>query len=89
MSVYLSECIDHWYTIPLGGARGLSTYQLATQLVDAGVSDEAITASHTAAQACRAVAQEAAAGDRVVVCGSFYTVANVLRTGVLEGMRDD
>ena len=85
----LSECINHWYTIPLGGARGLSTEQLATQLVKAGVSSETITASHTAVQACQTVAQVAVAGDRVVVCGSFYAVANVLRTGVLEGMRDD
>ncbi len=74
----LRERIDRWFVATLPGPRGASADAVAAALVDAGVAKEA---THTfddvgsAFAAARAVASEA---DRIVVFGSFLTVAAAL-----------
>jgi dihydrofolate synthase/folylpolyglutamate synthase len=73
--------VDHWYATSLGGARGLDAESLASRLRLAGVEVEACFESP--AQAFDAVRKIADEGDRILVFGSFTTVADVL--GFLEG----
>jgi dihydrofolate synthase/folylpolyglutamate synthase len=69
--------IDHWHVGPTPGARGLSAGQTAQVLRDAGVASvhahESIAAAY--AHALGAVEPDA----RIVVFGSFTTVAAVIR----------
>lgn len=69
-----------WYSAGLEGARGQSGEQLMDQLVRAGVTD-IIGAYPDVAAACEAAGRAANAGDRIVICGSFHTVAKGLRNG--------
>lgn len=72
--------IDHWYAASLDGPRGLDAESLASRLRLAGVEVEACFESPALAfDAVRKLADE---GDRILVFGSFMTVADVL--GLLE-----
>ncbi len=72
----LSPVVDDWYLATLAGARGRSSRDL--QQLIRGSSEPAMLRSYqdvaTAYQQAHADAEE---GDRVVVCGSFVTVAEV------------
>ncbi len=69
-----------WYLAGIRGERGQSGEQLAQQGVKAGIT--AVTRSFSdVVAACSAAAQAACPGDRVVVCGSFHTVASVWHNG--------
>jgi dihydrofolate synthase/folylpolyglutamate synthase len=69
--------IDRWHVGPTPGARGTSSAQMAALLRSAGV--EAIS-EHQGLNAAYAAAIEAAQPDaRIVVFGSFTTVAAVMR----------
>lgn len=74
----LAPVIDHWCFATLPGARGLSARQLAAQAGDREQSDmfESVAAAFAHAQA------HASNGDRIVVTGSFLTVAAVLASQV-------
>ena len=67
--------IDEWHIAPLPGARGVSVDELATALATAGVKDRAIHRHATVAAAYAAARKMAAEADRIVVFGSFLTVA--------------
>ncbi len=69
--------VDHWRFAGLPGPRGLSAEELATEARAAGLSGEGREFA-TPAEAYRAVRKEAAPDDRIVVFGSFLTVADVL-----------
>jgi dihydrofolate synthase/folylpolyglutamate synthase len=65
-----------WYLAASEGERGQSGEQLAQQGVKAGIT--AVTQSFSGVvAACSAAAHAACSGDRIVVCGSFQTVASV------------
>ena len=66
--------IDRWYTAALTGTRGRTGEQLAEALQQGGISAP-VQVFATVSEACRFAAAEAAPGDRIVVFGSFYTVA--------------
>ncbi len=72
----LAELIDHWILCTLPGARGLSAAELARRLVPADASSEL---ADSVAEGCKRARSEARAGDRVVVCGSVYTVGPALQ----------
>ncbi|HRQ58089.1 MAG TPA: bifunctional tetrahydrofolate synthase/dihydrofolate synthase [Azoarcus taiwanensis] len=72
--------IDHWYVASLQGARGLDYADLAGRLRAVGVDPEACFDSP--AQAFDAARKAASESDRILVFGSFMTVADVL--GFLE-----
>jgi dihydrofolate synthase / folylpolyglutamate synthase len=70
--------IDRWYVAPLAGARGIDVETLSNALIAAGVKDAQIqrfTSVFDAYAAARKIAEEA---DRIVVFGSFLTVAQAM-----------
>jgi dihydrofolate synthase / folylpolyglutamate synthase len=72
----LGSVIDHWIVCPLPGPRGTSAAQLAAQLARDPATVE-LAESVTAG--CAVARTQARAGDRVVVCGSVYTVGPALQ----------
>jgi dihydrofolate synthase / folylpolyglutamate synthase len=69
--------VAHWYFSGLGGARGAGVAQVAQALEAASVS--AATACDDVAAAYMQACDIAAENDRIVVFGSFFTVAAVMR----------
>jgi len=68
--------VDHWLPAGLPGPRGLSGDALADRL---SAMDLDVTQSYaTPADAFRSARSQAKEGDRIVVFGSFLTVADVL-----------
>jgi len=71
----LVRMADHWCLASLGAERGLSAAELR-KMLPAGVND--VHDFPNVAAACRYALSRAVAGDRVVVCGSFITVAEAM-----------
>ncbi len=72
----MSGAVHHWHVAGLEGERGTAASQLADALRAAGAAD---LSDYTEVAAALAGAQAAAqAGERIVVFGSFYTVAAAL-----------
>ncbi|MEW6645599.1 MAG: bifunctional tetrahydrofolate synthase/dihydrofolate synthase [Pseudomonadota bacterium] len=74
----LRDAIDHWYAAALQVPRGATTAQLTAALAAAGAGAERVTACGDVAAALAQAQAAARAGDRIVVFGSFYTVAEAL-----------
>lgn len=73
----LRDRIDHWLVASLPGPRGLGAEKLAAILREVGVSGD--IAEHVSpASAYEVAVGRAAEGDRIVVFGSFLTVAEVM-----------
>ena len=72
----LAGVVDHWIVCTLPGPRGTSAAELAARLVARAAPIE-LADSVTAG--CELARAEAQPGDRVVVCGSVYTVGPALR----------
>ena len=70
--------IDEWHIAPLPGSRGVEIETLATALATSGVKDRAIHRHASIAEAYAAARKLAAEADRIVVFGSFLTVAQAL-----------
>jgi dihydrofolate synthase / folylpolyglutamate synthase len=70
--------IDFWYIAPLPGARGIDVDALSAALKDAGVKDAAIKRFPAVATAYAAARESADEADRIVVFGSFLTVAQAI-----------
>lgn len=77
----LAGVVHQWYPATLAGARGRTGSELATAL-QAGGATAPMQSFATVQDACQAAQQSAAMGDRIVVFGSFYTVAAAMRFGV-------
>jgi dihydrofolate synthase/folylpolyglutamate synthase len=77
----LAAVTDDWYLATPGGERGLSARTLAAVLdsQDSGNGARQFDSVEDALGQARA---EAVAGDRIVVCGSFITVAEALASHV-------
>ena len=72
----LAGVIDHWIVCALPGARGSSAAQLAARLaLPRGVFELADSVE----AACARARSAARPGDRVLVCGSVYTVGPALQ----------
>jgi len=69
----LQPQINHWYLAGLAVARGQSALQLRQRLI--GTAAVAGPLADNVAQALRIVLNQAKPGDRVLVFGSFHTVA--------------
>jgi dihydrofolate synthase / folylpolyglutamate synthase len=76
MASSLAPLVRGWYCAGLAGPRGQSGAALAARLAAAGVGD-GVSVHDGVADAYRAALAEARSGDRVVVFGSFYAVAQV------------
>jgi dihydrofolate synthase / folylpolyglutamate synthase len=70
----LSPVVDLWYPAGLDNARGLSADGLS-QRMRGLVPEERMHCCVDVVAACREARENAVAGDRIVVCGSFFTVA--------------
>ena len=71
--------IDRWFIASLPGARGASTNLMRERLVAAGVDAKTLRPSADIASAFAAARETAGEADRIVVFGSFLTVAAVLK----------
>jgi dihydrofolate synthase / folylpolyglutamate synthase len=71
----VKDRIDHWYIAPLPGTRGVTIEALNDALGAAGVKPRAIHPFDTVADAYAQVRENADEADRIVVFGSFLTVA--------------
>lgn len=73
----LKDRVDHWLLAGTPGPRGLTSAALAERLVAAGITGD-IHCNDTPAAAYLAARERAAESDRIVVFGSFLSVADVL-----------
>ena len=69
--------VAHWFIAGLGGARGAGVAALAQ--VFAATSITAVTACDDIAAAYTQACDKATENDRIIVFGSFYTVAAVMQ----------
>jgi dihydrofolate synthase / folylpolyglutamate synthase len=67
--------IEHWYIAPLPGARGVTIEALEQGLFESGVKDRAIHRFPSVNEAFSAAKSAANEADRILVFGSFLTVA--------------
>jgi dihydrofolate synthase/folylpolyglutamate synthase len=70
--------IDRWLIAPSGGARGAAVSRIKDALVAAGVDDAVIAECADVAQALALAHEQSGEADRIVVFGSFVTVASAL-----------
>ncbi len=79
--------VDRWHVATLPGPRGATGAQLADALVAAGVPAGAVRTHDDIRAALAAARDEAGEADRIVVFGSFLTVAAALpgRTSARRG----
>lgn len=70
----LQPCFNHWILASLGGYRSQSAATLASRLQHLSVKDELETLESVSAALARAL-ELAGPDDRIVVFGSFHTVA--------------
>jgi dihydrofolate synthase/folylpolyglutamate synthase len=78
--------IAHWFIAGLGGARGADVVQIEKALAESGAGPATLCSDIAAAylQAC----DMAAENDRILVFGSFYTVAAVMQLRASRAGRD-
>jgi len=72
--------VDRWYVASLPGPRGASAATMRTQLQDAGIAATAIRDFAEVSEALAAARVDAGEADRIIVFGSFLTVAAALAT---------
>ena len=70
----LSSAVDLWYPVSLDNPRGLSADELDRRMRGLLPANRVQPCADVPA-ACREAGANASAGDRIVVCGSFFTVA--------------
>ena len=77
VTAHLKPLVDYWYLAPLGVPRAasLSQLQIALQGEAVAVFDSVLLAYKAASGAAGESSENE---DRIVVCGSFHTVAAVL-----------
>jgi dihydrofolate synthase / folylpolyglutamate synthase len=75
----LAGKIDRWFVAPTTGARGATGERLAEALAAADVPSRDVEICRDMASAYRAAEKGAAPEDRILVFGSFVTVADVMR----------
>jgi len=73
----IQERVDHWLLAGLPGPRGLTAEALAARLRTVGVRGD-VQCFERPAEAFSAAQKSAGEGDRIVIFGSFLTVADVL-----------
>ncbi len=78
----LSPVVDRWYLAAPVIERAAQAEQMTIILREQGISEDNMAWYGSVTQAVDAARAEAAEDDRVVVCGSFYTVAEALPSHV-------
>ncbi|HZX32348.1 MAG TPA: bifunctional tetrahydrofolate synthase/dihydrofolate synthase [Rhodocyclaceae bacterium] len=82
--VALKGKVDYWYAATLGGPRGTAAADLAETIAAHGLGGE-VACFDSPADAIQAARGKAGESDRILVFGSFYTVAGALQ--VLKSSR--
>lgn len=82
----LAELADHWHVTDLTGSRAASAHQLTQALNECGVTRPVLSYS-SVGEALAGVEALVAPGDRVLVTGSFLTVAGAMRSFAAGGPR--
>jgi len=77
VSAILKPAVDEWYIAGLSGSRGMSADTLALELKGV-VDEEKVNTFGTIPMAYRAAMANAREGDRLIIFGSFHTVASVM-----------
>lgn len=80
----LRDQVDVWLVAGIDAPRGATAAELAQVLRSEPIKGEMVLFA-TAADALRHACNAAAENDRIVACGSFYTVAEVMRA---RGLRN-
>ena len=82
---HLRSRVDHWLCVDLPGPRGTSAADLAARLTKAGIvpgeggdAERTISCFASPREGLAAARERAGENDRIVVFGSFLTVADVL-----------
>ena len=70
--------VDAWYAVGLGSARASLPRDLASRMADVVGRSAAVACCASVAEALDVLREQVQPGDRVLVCGSFYTVAEWL-----------
>jgi len=73
----LKPCVNQWYPGGIDAPRGLNADQLAAVLISEGIHK--IHQNHDITSAFDAAKKNALPGDCILVCGSFYSVGDILR----------
>jgi dihydrofolate synthase / folylpolyglutamate synthase len=73
--------IDRWFIASLPGPRGATSATLSATLAAAGVPASSIRTFDTVTAALAAAREEAGEADKIVVFGSFLTVAEAMAQG--------
>lgn len=72
----MKPSIDRWYIAPAVAARAASVDEMVAALQSAAITD--VRCSESISQALQSAMQQASEDDRIVVFGSFYTVAEIV-----------
>lgn len=72
--------VDHWLVCSLDGPRGADAATLASIVRQTGVPDAAVEEFDSPARAFAAARKRCGENDRIVVFGSFLTVASVMQS---------
>jgi dihydrofolate synthase/folylpolyglutamate synthase len=75
----LQPLVDCWYTVGLHTPRASPPQELAASVAAVIGTAQAVSCWTTVAEALAAVKRDVGTGDRVLVCGSFHTVAEWAR----------
>ena len=74
----IKQCVDRWFVATLPGPRGASAAAVVAALVAAGIAAEATRTFDDVGSAFAAARAAASDADRIIVFGSFLTVAAAL-----------
>jgi dihydrofolate synthase/folylpolyglutamate synthase len=74
----MQTTVDRWFVATLPGPRGASATAIYETLAAAGVAPAAIRSFDTVASALEAARGEAGEADKIIVFGSFLTVADAM-----------
>lgn len=77
----LAAVVDRWYLATLSGERGLTAKTLRERMCLAGTATD-VHCFQDVSTAFRQAKAESGSGDRLVICGSFVTVAEALASHV-------
>lgn len=77
----LAAVVDHWCLAGLGGDRGLQSGELLRR-ASTSINRDRISCFPDVASAVRHAIRASAADDRIVICGSFHTVAEAMSCAV-------
>jgi dihydrofolate synthase/folylpolyglutamate synthase len=75
--VALQAVVDEWFVAGLDVPRGLDAESMA-KAMNASGTDVKLTSQQTVTAACEQALQQAQHEDRIIVFGSFYTVAEAV-----------